>query len=118
MCPSSHLYFDHYQADPKTEPPAFGGFSPLSKVYAFEPIPNELSPAASSHILGVQANLWTEYISTASHAEYMLLPRIAALSEIAWSDKNQHNWDDFRSRLNRMTKFYDLHGYHYRAVMT
>ncbi len=72
MTPTSHMYFDYYQgADPSAEPLAIGGYLPLEKVYAFEPVPAELSESEGRHILGVQANLWTEYIKTPEHAEYM-----------------------------------------------
>src|SRR5690606_33034351 len=82
MTPTSYMYFDYYQSlDTQREPFAFGGFVPVERVYSFEPLPDELTPQEQQHIIGVQANLWTEYIKTDSHLEYMLLPRLAALSE-------------------------------------
>lgn len=100
MTPGSHLYLDFYQADPKNEPAAIGGFTPVKRVYSYEPIPAELSADEAKHILGVQANLWTEYVPNEAHVEYMLFPRILALAEIAWSPKNRCNWDNFKPRLN------------------
>lgn len=97
MSPTSHCYFDYYQGQ-VDEPKAIGGFLPLEKVYSFEPIPPELKPEEAVHILGAQANLWTEYIQTPQHAEYMLFPRLLALAEVVWSPKAK-KWPDFQSRL-------------------
>ncbi|MFH1296182.1 MAG: family 20 glycosylhydrolase, partial [Bacteroidota bacterium] len=99
MTPTSYCYFDYYQADPEFEPEAIGGFITLKKVYSFEPIPEDLTVEEGKHILGVQGNLWTEYISTPEHAEYMALPRMIAIAEIDWSPVKPRNWDDFRQRL-------------------
>lgn len=106
MTPGSHCYFDHYQGDPSNEPLAIGGFTPLSKVYSYEPIPDVLSPEEGKLILGAQANLWTEYIKTWEHVEYMLLPRLCALSEVVWSTKKQKDYEGFLIRLkNHFQKF-------------
>jgi hexosaminidase len=99
MCPGSHCYFDHYQADADFQPPANGGLTTVKKVYSFSPVPSELSAEESKLILGAQGNLWTEYVSTVSHAEYMVLPRMTALAEVLWSPAGQRDWYDFRSRL-------------------
>ncbi|MCX6214591.1 family 20 glycosylhydrolase [Spirosoma sp.] len=99
MTPGQYCYFDHFQGDPATQPTGFGGSLPLSMVYSYNPTPASLSPADASHILGVQANLWTEYIDTPDQIEYMLWPRAAALAEIAWSPLEQINYDDFSRRL-------------------
>jgi len=99
MTPTSHCYFDYYQGRPDSEPPAIGGFLPLSKVYSFEPTPAELTAEEARHILGVQANLWTEYVGTQAHAEYMAFPRIAAIAEVGWSAKEARNWEDFKRRM-------------------
>ena len=99
MTPNSHLYLDHYQAkDNKTEPVAIGGFLPLEKVYSYHPKPDSLTAEQQKHILGVQGNLWTEYIATNNKLEYMLFPRILALSEVAWSERSQQNYDDFSTK--------------------
>ena len=99
MTPGSHCYFDHYQGNPSTEPLAIGGFTPLSKVYDFEPIPEELNAKEANHILGAQANLWTEYITDNDGVTYMILPRMAALSEVLWSPANKRDWENFYDRL-------------------
>jgi len=99
MTPGSFCYFDAYQQDPVTQPEAIGGFLPLKKVYSYEPIPAGLEATKHKYIKGAQANLWTEYIPTVEHAEYMIFPRIIALSEAVWSDAHDRNWEDFQSRL-------------------
>lgn len=99
MTPVSHLYLDYYQGDPASEPLAIGGFVPLERVYAFEPVPEELGPEAASHVLGPQANVWTEYMRTAEHVEYMVFPRMFALAEVAWSPAAARDWDYFLARL-------------------
>lgn len=99
MTPNTHCYFDYYQAR-ENEPLAIGGFLPVEKVYEYEPIPDSLTADKHKHILGVQGSLWTEYISDEKYAEYMALPRMCALAEVAWSAKEQRNPDDFFSRLS------------------
>jgi len=99
MTPTSHCYFDYYQGSPALEPLSIGGSVPLRKVYEFEPVPAELNAEEAARILGGQANLWTEYIAGGSHAEYMLFPRLAALSEVVWSPRASRNWKDFAARL-------------------
>jgi len=99
MTPTSHLYFDFYQGDSLQEPLAIAGNTPLEKVYDFEPIPPQLDATQALHVLGAQANLWTEYILTTEYAEYMLLPRLLALSEVVWSPVALRDWDGFTRRL-------------------
>lgn len=99
MTPGAYCYFDHYQQDPVTQPEAIGGYLPLEKVYAYNPVPAELETDKQHHVLGAQANLWTEYIPTDEHRDYMIFPRIIALSEVVWSDVSKKNWEDFLSRL-------------------
>lgn len=114
MTPTSHLYFDYYQTvNTKDAPLAIGGYVPLEKVYSFDPIPSELTPEQAKHILGVQANLWVEYIKTPEHIEYMVLPRMDALSEVQWVDPSQKEFDSFIPRLFRMLQLYDKLGYNY-----
>jgi len=117
MTPNSHLYIDHYQAkDITTEPLAIGGFLPLEKVYSYHPRPAALSTEEQKHVLGVQANLWTEYVGTNNKLEYMLFPRALALAEIAWSGKDQQNYDDFSTQrlpgrlqeLEKLNVFYRI----------
>lgn len=106
MTPTSHLYFDYYQGDPDIEPVAFGGFIPLSGVYAYEPIPEVLTPEEGKLVLGAQANVWTEYMPVSSHVEYMTFPRLAALAEVVWSPKGHRNWGDFSRRMDAQYKRY------------
>jgi len=114
MTPSSHVYFDHYQAkDTKHEPDAIGGCSPVEKVYSYEPLPDTLSAEAKNRIKGVQANLWTEYIPFTTQAEYMVLPRMAALAEVQWTPVAKKNFDDFSKRALRLSDLYDRYGYQY-----
>jgi len=117
MTPNSHLYIDHYQSkDAANEPLSIGGFLPLEKVYSYHPRPEALTPDQQKHIMGVQANLWTEYIPTNNHLEYMLFPRVLALSEIAWTAKDNQNYDDFSTKrlplrlqeLEKMNYFYRI----------
>ncbi len=113
MTPTSDCYIDYYQGPMDQEPLAIGGYLPLSKVYKFSPVPPELDGAAAKHILGGQANLWTEYVPNFKHAEYMTFPRIAAMAEALWSPKEVRNWDDFSRRIRMMMKRYDLMGINY-----
>lgn len=117
MSPGSHCYFDHYQGEPKNEPIAFGGYTNVEKVYSFNPIPKELSEEESKYILGAQANVWTEYINTPEHAEYMLFPRIAALSEVLWGTSNPNNYKEFEKRLISHFKMYDKKGINYSKAI-
>jgi hexosaminidase len=110
MTPLSHCYFDYYQGNPAYEPRAIGGFIPLEKAYSFEPVPEVLTGAEAAHILGGQANLWTEYIAAPGHAEYMALPRLAALAEAVWSPKEARDWPDFAARIPRLLARYDEDG--------
>jgi hexosaminidase len=100
MSPTSHCYFDYFQGRPDSEPLAIGGYLPLEKVYGFEPTPDELSEEEAGHILGAQANLWTEYVGTPEHAEYMIFPRIMALAEVVWSQKKDREFSSFIQRLD------------------
>jgi hexosaminidase len=113
MTPTDYCYFDYYQADPKTEPPAIGGYTPLNKVYYFEPVPADLDEAEAKLIIGTQANVWTEYISTPEHVEYMVLPRMFALAEVAWSPRDGKDWDTFKQRITTQFGMLDLLGINY-----
>lgn len=99
MTPGNPCYFDQYQAGPEGEPVAIGGFNPLQKVYQYEPIPAELNALQSKYVLGAQGNVWTEYITTPEHLEYMVLPRMQALAEVLWTPSQQKSWIDFNTRL-------------------
>lgn len=99
MTPGSHCYFDYYQGMPDQEPLAIGGYVPLQKVYAYDPIPAELTEEQGSYILGAQGNMWTEYMYTFDQVEYMAIPRMLALSEVVWSPDSSRNYADFMRRL-------------------
>lgn len=114
MTPGTHLYLDKYQSeDKKNEPLAIGGFISVEKVYSYDPTPDELTEAQKKYILGAQGNVWTEYIATTDQVEYMILPRMTALSEVVWTPKENKNWTDFQRRLNTMKKHYDAMGLNY-----
>lgn len=113
MTPNEYCYFDHYQADKKTEPLAIGGFLPLEKVYDYEPVPAELSEEEAKYILGAQANVWTEYIPDFSHVEYMIFPRMLAMSEVVWTNPEDKNWEQFKTKLKGQEKIWDLMGINY-----
>lgn len=107
MTPTSPVYFDYTQT--RTEDSVtIGGFNPLEAVYAYEPIPAVLKPEEAKYILGAQANLWTEYIKYPSKVEYMVFPRMSALSEVLWTPKEKKNWKDFERRLPVQFKRYEL----------
>lgn len=99
MTPVGWCYFDYYQDTSKTEPMSIGGLIPVRKVYTYEPVPAQLNADEARHILGAQANLWTEYIATPQHAEYMIYPRACALAEVVWSPKDKRDYLDFLQRM-------------------
>jgi len=107
MTPGSHCYFDHYQGPQNQEPLAWGGYTPLSKVYEFDPIVETMTREQAKHVLGGQANLWSEQIKTEAHSQYMIFPRLAALSEAVWSPKESRNWDNFSNRITSLFKRYE-----------
>ena len=114
MTPNSYLYFDYLQGPQENEPLSIGGNLPIEKVYSFDPYEG-LDETAQQHIIGVQANLWTEYIATPEHLEYMLLPRMAALSELQWCKPSDKNFDRFATAVQeRSFKIFDILGYNYR----
>lgn len=114
MTPNTVMYFDFYQAiDTEKEPLAIGGYTSIEKVYNYNPIPKQLTKTQQRHILGVQSNLWTEYIPDFPHVQYMVLPRWAALSEIQWNNPKQKNYNEFLNRLRNMLRLYDLEKYNY-----
>ena len=115
MTPTKFVYLDYYQStNHATEPHAIGGFLPLKKVYSFEPIPAKLAPEFQPHILGGQCNLWTEYVASLPHAEYMIWPRACALAEVTWSAKDSRDFGDFSRRLQIHEKRFDALGVNYR----
>jgi hexosaminidase len=117
MTPSSQgLYFDHAQGKINQEPVGIGGNTPIQKTYAYNPTPGALTPEQQKYIKGVQANLWTEYITTEAKVEYMILPRMLALSEVAWTPMANKNYKDFsETRLPQHLARLDKNGYNYRV---
>ncbi len=114
MTPSSHLYFDYYQSeDIANEPPCIGGYLPVERVYEFQPMPEELTPEQQKHIIGVQANIWTEYIASFRHVQYMAMPRMDALAELQWNNPVERNFEAFVERCRKMAGIYDLYQYDY-----
>jgi hexosaminidase len=107
MSPGSYCYFDHYQGDPELEPIAIGGYTPVEKVYDYDPVPAELNDSLEKYILGAQGNVWTEYILNEAHVEYMAFPRMCALAEVLWTPKEKKNENDFFKRLNEHFTFLD-----------
>ena len=113
MSPNTYMYFDYYQTKhTDTEPLAIGGYVPLATVYNYEPMHPSLTPEQQKHIIGVQANLWTEYVTSYRHVEYMELPRMAALCEVQWCAGTK-DYDDFLQRLLAMVDMYDVKEYNY-----
>ncbi|WP_224491639.1 beta-N-acetylhexosaminidase [Robertkochia flava] len=114
MTPNSHFYFDHYQADPDTEPDAICCLSSVEKVYHYDPVPEVITKMGlEDRIVGAQANVWTEYMKSLDYVEYMLLPRLSALSEVLWTPESKKDYENFVFRLEAMRELYDKHGYHY-----
>ncbi|HEY0041516.1 MAG TPA: family 20 glycosylhydrolase, partial [Flavisolibacter sp.] len=107
MTPEKPMYFDHTQSK-NEDSVVIGGFNPIENVYAFEPVPAEFNDEQGKYILGAQANLWTEYIKNPAKVEYMVFPRMSALSEVLWTQKEKKNWKDFEQRLQTQFKRYDL----------
>ena len=105
MTPGSHCYFDHYQGNPKYEPLAFGGYTTLEKVYGYNPIPAELNVKEAQYILGAQGNVWTEYMKSEKQVQYMVLPRLLALSEVLWGTANPAQYEQFVQRVEQHMKY-------------
>ena len=112
MTPTTYCYFDYAQNKPE-DSLTIGGYLPLKTVYNYEPLPKELSADEAKYIMGGQGNVWTEYMSNPKKVEYMVFPRMSALSEVLWSPKENKNWDNFSAELTDMYKRYDLWGANY-----
>lgn len=115
MTPGFSLYLDFYQGDPATEPLAICCYTGLEKVYHYDPVPADLPAEKRAYVIGCQANIWSEYIKTPEHAEYMAFPRALALAEVAWTDPARKDWADFNRRLSNQWARLDAKGVHYRV---
>ena len=114
MTPTTHCYFDYQQVeDVLFEPSRCGGFIPIEKVYSLDPAPDSLSVEAKKHILGTQANLWSEYMTNEDMVEYQALPRMSALAEVQWSQPGRKDFEAFKQRLTRLTELFGRYGYVY-----
>lgn len=113
MCPTEYCYLDYYQADKRYQPTAIGGMITLRKAYDFDPAPMGTNLHVEANILGGQCNLWTEYINTPRHAEYMLLPRMLAISESLWSPRDKKDWNRFRRKVEEQKDRLGIKGYNY-----
>jgi hexosaminidase len=112
MTPGSHVYLDHSQTKNEKEV-TIGGFLPLEKVYSYEPIPKELNEQQAKYVLGAQGNVWTEYMANPAKVEYMIFPRLSALSEVLWSPKDKKDWPQFQTKIETMKKRYAMWGANY-----
>lgn len=115
MVPNNYFYFDYGQSQSPDEPLNIGGYVPVEKVYGYEPLTGILAEdaEAASHIIGIQANVWTEYMATGDYVEYMLIPRVDALSEVQWTSGRNKDYQAFLIRLERQRRLYDMLGYNY-----
>lgn len=114
MTPGSHLYFDSYQTDPRTQPETIGGYLPINKVYEYNPIPAAIQQDKIKHVLGAQANLWAEYMPNYQQLEYMAFPRTLALAEVVWTKADLKNWPNFHKRLQshyKILQHFDINYY-------
>lgn len=111
MTPVEYYYIDYSQDAPFKEPVSIGGYTPLRTVYSYEPMDADLTSEDSIHLIGVQGNLWTEYITDDSHAEYMYYPRAFAIAETGWSRPEHKNYDSFRARALRLCHQFEEMGY-------
>lgn len=117
MSPGSHCYFDHYQSKSPDEPLAIGGFTPVEKVYAYNPVPAASSDREKEYIMGAQGNVWTEYIQASSQVEYMAVPRICALAEVLWTGEKKPGFDNFKSRLRTHFNTFDKYRVYYAKTI-
>lgn len=118
MTPGQYVYLDAYQAKPDTQPEAIGGFLPLEKAYAYNPMPEGLTPEQENHLLGVQGNIWTEYVPTPEHLEYMIYPRLLAIAELGWTQEEHKNWTNFKQRVNLFIPKMQKKGYNPYTLST
>jgi hexosaminidase len=117
MTPTDYTYFDYYQSkDVDKEPLAIGGYIPLEVVYNYEPIPKEIPPEYAKHVLGAQGQLWTEYMKTPKQVEYMAFPRLTALAEVTWTQRESRDYREFLERLPAHLKRLGILDVNYRPL--
>ncbi|MBL7698184.1 MAG: beta-N-acetylhexosaminidase [Chitinophagaceae bacterium] len=116
MTPGSFVYLDHSQSK-KEDSVTIGGYLSIQKVYSYDPVPKVLNKEQQKHILGAQGNVWTEYMANPRKVEYMIFPRLTALSEVLWSPSTPRSWDEFEKRLSVQFKRYDLWKVNYSRAM-
>ena len=117
MTPSDYCYFNYPQTENVKDIPDWMKLTTIDTVYNYELVPRELSEEESGYVLGGQGNIWTEFISNPAEAEYMMFPRMSALSEVLWSPKDKRNFDDFKDRIMTQFKRYDLWKVNYCKVL-
>jgi len=117
MTPGNWCYLDHYQGDSRIEPVAIGGYTTLEESYSYEPVPKQLAPEMAKHVLGTQGNVWTEYMYTPELVEYRVYPRIIALAEVNWTQKENKSYGGFLQRMENQYKRMDLHGINYHIPL-
>ena len=117
MSPGTHCYFDHYQGDPELEPLAIGGYTPVEKVYSYDPVPADLPDSLGKYIMGAQGNVWTEYILDEKQVEYMAFPRACALAEVLWSKKESRDESGFTERLLHHLELLNRWNVHYSTSL-
>lgn len=117
MTPNENVYLDHYQGDSRIEPVAIGGYTSLEGAYNYEPVPSEMPADKVHHVLGTQANVWTEYMYTPDLVEYRVYPRLLALAEVNWSNKNLKDYTSFENRLDNQLVRMDLHNINYHIPL-
>jgi hexosaminidase len=115
MTPGQYCYFDHAQ-NKNEDSVTIGGYLPLDTVYSYQPIPKELNNEQAKYVLGAQGNVWTEYMANPKKVEYMIFPRLSALSEVLWSPKEERSWKDFERRLPALFNRYKLWGTNYNRA--
>ena len=99
MTPSPYAYLDQYQEEPETAPTTIGGYQTLKKTYSYNPVPDDADELVKKHIIGVQGNIWNEYMQSDERRDYQAFPRAVALAETGWTQNNRKNWNSFRSRM-------------------
>lgn len=117
MTPSDWIYLDKFQGSIKVEPVAFGGFTPLGKAYGYDPLPKSLDPEKAKHILGTQGNVWSEYMYTTDLIEYRIYPRIIALAEVGWTEKENKDYASFLKRMDKQFERLDKHNINYHIPL-